>query len=195
MEFAIWYFSQHAQILFDHGGAGMDRFVFFSQTNGLAFGSNLRYCWSIFAGLVDDIGNSGALCWLVFHLLKSQSLDGGASKAACGEFRSALFGDVEKIGLVLVVASGCMIWFHLKQLDTHTSYIMWEACKTAWVKYGRGPQRVRVLSHAALKIWFPNVMFGMCVTWKISGVLGCSWGPNSSFQWQREGVECSGEQI
>lgn len=77
MEFAIWYFSQHAQILFDHGGAGMDRFVFFSQTNGLAFGSNLRYCWSIFAGLVDDIGNSGALCWLVFHLLKSQSLDGG----------------------------------------------------------------------------------------------------------------------
>ena len=28
MEFAIWYFSQHAQILFDHGGAGMDRFVF-----------------------------------------------------------------------------------------------------------------------------------------------------------------------
>lgn len=44
MEFAIWYFSQHAQILFDHGGAGMDRFVFFSQTNGLAFGSNLRYC-------------------------------------------------------------------------------------------------------------------------------------------------------
>lgn len=34
---------------------------------------------------------------------------GGASKAACGEFRSALFGDVEKIGLVLVVASGCMI--------------------------------------------------------------------------------------
>ena len=28
MRFAIWYFSQHAKILFDNGGNGMDRFVF-----------------------------------------------------------------------------------------------------------------------------------------------------------------------